>query len=210
MRPRVKICGITNLRDALCAVEAGADYLGFIFYGKSQRYIAPDKAASIIRELPGRVTPVGVFVNAERAAINAVISGSGIRLIQLSGDESPADTRDYSVPVWKAFRFRDPGLAARTADFKLDAALLDGAGDGEYGGSGERADLTVAGAMKAYHRLVLAGGLSAVSIADVVSAVDPFAVDVNSGVEHAPGKKDHKKIFELFGNLERATGSRGL
>jgi phosphoribosylanthranilate isomerase len=204
MRPRVKICGITNLRDALCAVEAGADYLGFIFYPKSPRYIAPDRAASIIHQLPDRVTPVGVFVNDSREVINKVIAGCGIRLIQLSGDESPDDCRNYPVNVWKAFRIRDPGNVRRTADFQLDAALLDGARDAEYGGSGERADLSVAGAMKSFHRLVLAGGLSPENIVDAISSVDPFAVDVNSGVEHAPGIKDHTKIFELFRQVNLA------
>ena len=204
MRPRVKICGITNLRDALCSVEAGADYLGFIFYQKSPRYITPERAALIIRQLPERVTPVGVFVNDMRPTINAVIAGCGIRLIQLSGDESPDDCRDYPVPVWKAFRFRERVDVPRTAAFQLDAALLDGARNGEYGGSGDTADLSIAGSMKAYHRLVLAGGLSSENIADVIALVAPFAVDVNSGVEHVPGKKDHARIFELFRQVNLA------
>ena len=202
MRPRVKICGITNLRDALCAAEAGADYLGFILYHKSPRYVAPDKAALIIRQLPEHVTPVGVFVNETRTAIDAAVSGCGIRLIQLSGNESPDDCRNYPVPVWKAFRFPERLEVSRIADFQLEAALLDGARNGEYGGSGHPADLSIAGEMKAYHRLVLAGGLSPENIVDVIASVAPFAVDVNSGVEHAPGIKDHAKVFELFRKME--------
>lgn len=202
MRPRVKLCGITNLRDALCCAEAGADYLGFIFYRKSARYINPEQARAIIRKLPEKIIPVGVFVNEERTSVNAVIASTGIRLIQLSGDELPGDCENYSVPVWKAFRFSEHEDARHAADYRLDAALLDGAREGEYGGSGRLADMSIARSMKSYHRLVLAGGLSPVNILDAIARVEPFAVDVNSGVELNRGIKDHTKVYELFRQID--------
>ncbi len=198
MKPLVKICGITNLHDALFCARAGADFIGFIFYMESARYIDPSKARGIIGKLPATATPVGVFVNAARTVIEDVIGTTGIRTIQLSGDEAPAECEEYPVEVWKAFRIRNERDVVITRRYRVAAAMLDGARDGHYGGTGEPADLAIAVKMKQFHPLVLAGGLKPENVASAVQFVRPFAIDVNSGVELTPGKKDHTKVTRLF------------
>jgi phosphoribosylanthranilate isomerase len=201
---KVKICGITRGEDALFAAEAGADMIGFIFYAKSPRAVTPDQAAAIIAELPRHVTPVGVFVNAARAEVESTIRATGIRLLQFSGDEQPSDCAGYALRVVKAFRFRSPEEAVRVRDYEIAAALLDPAPDGMYGGSGLRADPVIALAVKAHAPLFLAGGLGPDTILEAVRAVDPFACDVNSGVESSPGIKDHARIALLFERLRNS------
>ncbi len=198
MKPQVKICGITSLKDALLCASSGADALGFIFYRKSPRYIPPQKAAGIIRQLPRQVTPVGVFVNEERAAIERIVAATGVRVIQLSGDEEPAACEGYGVSVWKAFRMKSGDDPGRLWTYPIAAALLDGASNDSYGGSGELADFGIAVAMKEFHPVVLAGGLNPENIVSAIHTVQPFAVDLNSGIELAPGKKDHLKVKKLF------------
>jgi phosphoribosylanthranilate isomerase len=205
VRPLVKICGITRQTDALFCADRGAAALGFIFYEKSPRYIDPAKAARIIASLPPFVTPVGVFVNQGRRVIDAIVRQTGIRLIQLSGDESPEDCRGYPIPTIKAFRVR-PGQSLRPLlKYRVAAALLDGAGDGLYGGSGRLADFKVALAMKKHFLLILAGGLTPRNVVHAVRAVEPHAIDVCSGVESSPGKKDRQKIESLFHRINEQT-----
>src|SRR5258706_8096673 len=136
MKLRVKICGIRDPEDAQMCSAAGADALGFIFYPESPRYVDPDAAAAIIRELPPFITPVGVFVNAERKVIQSIISRTGIRAIQLSGDESPSDCQGYTVSVVKAFRIKHLDEVERVKEYTISAAMLDGAS----GGPGIRPD----------------------------------------------------------------------
>jgi phosphoribosylanthranilate isomerase len=198
---KVKLCGITRREDALFAARAGADMIGFIFYAKSPRAVTIEKAAAIIAELPRQVTPVGVFVNASRAEVELTIRATGIRLLQFSGDESPSDCAGYALRVVKAFRFRSPEEAVGVREYDIAAALLDPAPDGMYGGSGLRADPAVALAMKAHAPLFLAGGLAPDTIVEAVRSVEPFACDVNSGVESSPGIKDHGRIALLFERL---------
>jgi phosphoribosylanthranilate isomerase len=199
MRPLVKICGIQSARDALFCAQAGADALGFIFYDNSPRRIEPLAAAEIIGALPPFVTPVGVFVNAARDFIESVIRETGIRVIQLSGDEGPRDCLGYSVSVVKVFRTqRDIG---RVKEFSISAAMIDGAKDGSYGGSGLLPDLSIAMQLRRHFPLIVAGGLNAANVVEVVRSVRPYAIDVNSGVEDSPGKKDHRKVTALFEKL---------
>ena len=195
---RIKICGITNAEDAAHCSRLGAHYLGFIFYPQSLRAISPQSAAQIISTLPGSVTPVGVFVNAARESILETVNIAGIRIIQMSGDETPDDCGGYDIPVWKAFRFRNIYDVPRAADYRIDACVIDGAPDGIYGGSGTMADTSVALELKGIHPLMLAGGLNPENIADAVRKVMPFGVDVNSGVEQYPGKKNPEKVESLF------------
>jgi phosphoribosylanthranilate isomerase len=198
MGVKVKICGMTSLEDALFCGSAGADALGFIFYERSQRYISPLKASKIIAKLPSYITPVGVFVNEQRSVINSIISETGIRSIQLSGDERPEDCAGYPVKVVKAFRIRTEEDIENTKKFAISAALLDGASNDEYGGSGTTADFNIALGMKKFHPLFLAGGLHPDNVIEALQHVQPYAIDVNSGVEFAPGKKDHSKVTLLF------------
>ncbi len=198
MGVKVKICGMTSLEDALFCGSAGADALGFIFYEKSQRYISPLKASKIIEQLPSYITPVGVFVNEQRSVINRIISETGIRSIQLSGDERPEDCAGYPVKVVKAFRIRNEEDIEKTKEFTISAAMLDGASGDEYGGSGTTADFNIALGMKKFHPLFLAGGLNPDNVIQALQHVQPYAIDVNSGVEFAAGKKDHSKVTLLF------------
>jgi len=199
MRPLTKICGMTDAADALYCAQAGADALGFIFYEKSPRRIEPSAAAEIIRALPPFVTPVGVFVNASRDFIESVIGETGIRVIQLSGDEEPPDCLGYSVSVVKVFR--TPREIGRVKEFSISAAMIDGTADGTYGGSGVLPDLEMAMQVRRHHPLIVAGGLNASNVVGIVKSVRPYAIDVNSGVEQSPGKKDRRKVTGLFEKL---------
>lgn len=201
MKPRVKICGITNLQDALYCAKAGADALGFIFYKKSPRYITPEEAAIVIKQLPKFITPIGVFVNETRKNIESIISKTGIRVIQLSGDEIPANCTGFSTKAWKGFRFRTLSEIESIKTYSVSAVMLDGANNAQYGGSGVLADFSIAIAMKQFHPVILAGGLNPENILGAIEAVQPYAVDVNSGVESSPGKKDQAKISLLFEKL---------
>jgi len=202
MNLRVKICGITNLDDALRAVEAGAHALGFIFYEGSPRKISPGVAAGIIARLPAYVTPVGVVVNETRPRIEQIIRDTHIRIIQLSGDELPEDCAGYPIKVWKAFRFKSGESIDRVRHYSVAAAVADGYGEKLYGGTGSLADTETAIAIKEIHPVVLAGGLNPVNILSAVRTVLPFAVDVSSGVESKPGRKDPAKLTELFHALD--------
>ncbi|HYQ87068.1 MAG TPA: phosphoribosylanthranilate isomerase [Bacteroidota bacterium] len=196
MRPLIKICGMTSAADALYCAQAGADALGFIFYDKSPRTIEPSAAAEIIRALPPFVTPVGVFVNASRDFIASVIRETGIRVIQLSGDEEPPDCLGYSVSVVKVFR--TPRDIDRVKEFSISAAMIDGTKNEMYGGSGVTPDLQMAMQLRRHHPLIVAGGLNAANVVAIVRSVRPYAIDVNSGVEQSPGKKDRRKVTALF------------
>ena len=203
MKLKVKICGITNREDALRCIDAGANALGFIFYKKSPRYIEPSIAATIIRELPPYVAPVGIFVNEKRSFIEQTIKETNIRIIQLSGDETPEECNGYSLKVWKAFRFAsmdDVNIAKR---YSISAAIVDGVSNNLYGGTGTLADFSIASAVKQFHPVVLAGGLNPDNVLSAVQHVQPYAIDVNSGIERSPGKKDEKKIASLFGQLQK-------
>lgn len=200
----VKICGITNLADARYCVEKGADYLGFIFYNRSPRYISSDAAADVIRRLPPSIIPVGVFVNESRDRIREIISETNIKILQFSGDETPEDCSGYSIPIWKAFRIRSEQELEHIKHYHLHAAVLDGASNREYGGSGKLPDLGIALQMKKrYHHVVVAGGISDANVESVVRQTKPYAIDVNSGVEKYPGRKDFRKIEALFSRLKQ-------
>lgn len=202
---RVKVCGITNREDALCAVDCGADALGFIFYEKSPRYVSPERVGEIIAVLPPFVTPVGVFVNASEAHVDAVVKLAGLRAIQLHGDESPAACLGHSVPVIRALRVGPDFDPETMRSYLVDTFLLDTAKVGKYGGTGETFDWSKAVAAKDYGRIILSGGLNPDNVAKAIEAVHPYAVDIGSGVESEPGKKDHKKV-SAFLRIVRSYG----
>lgn len=187
---RVKICGFTRAEDALAAVAAGADALGFVLWSGSKRAATADQARAIIATLPPYVQTVGVFVNEAPRRIEEIRRAVGLGCVQLSGDENPEDYSDLTAPVVKAFRAApDPVILSRwgwCAGF-----LADGdAGAGIYGGGGVGAsDVTIA-RLADTGRLILAGGLKPETVAERTRAVRPYAVDVASGVESAPGIKD--------------------
>ncbi|WP_129125578.1 phosphoribosylanthranilate isomerase [Geomonas oryzae] len=191
---KVKICGITSVDDALLAVDAGADALGFVFFEKSPRHVTPDVAAGIIAKLPPLVQVVGLFVNADPDVVNRTADHCGLDIIQLHGEESPEFCRLVRRRVMKAFRVRGPESLVPLPEFHVAAYLLDAYSPNAYGGTGEVFDWECAIAAKEHGPIVLAGGLTPDNISAAVTQVRPYAVDVSSGVEAAPGKKDPDKV----------------
>jgi len=198
---KVKICGITNWADARRACAEGADFLGFNFYPPSPRYISPGNAERIVRRLPPNVEAVGVFVNETEENTLETARTVGLDYLQLHGDESPAATRrlQRSFPVIKAFRVRDSFHPAQLAKYVHCAAiLLDGFDSRSRGGTGKTFRWDVAKRAKKYGRIFLAGGLAPDNIAEAILTVQPYAVDVCSGVESMPGKKDARRLAALM------------
>jgi phosphoribosylanthranilate isomerase len=208
---RVKICGITNWTDAKRAIIAGADLLGFNFYPKSPRYISPAKARRIVRRLPKHVSAVGVFVNEPEKKMLAIARSVGLDRLQLHGDETPAVVTRLkrSLPVIKAVGASNSFRTAALSQFDgASAILLDGFDRHLRGGTGKAFDWRVARRAKRYGRIFLAGGLTPKNVAQAIRTVEPYAVDVCSGVEARPGKKDPKRIIELMRAVEAAQKRR--
>lgn len=199
----VKICGVTRLEDALEAARLGADALGFNFWPKSKRHISPARAAAIIEGLPPFVTAVGVFVNPTRAEVLAAARRSGIRVIQLHGDEAPAFCAGLPLPVIKALRVEGTSSLRAMARYDVAALLLDTPTE-RFGGSGRRFDWSVLRGVPR-GRMVLAGGLTPENVASAVRAVTPYAVDVATGVESSPGIKSARKMARFIENAKRAS-----
>lgn len=202
---RVKICGITNPEDAIFAAALGADALGFNFYEGSPRYVSPECAAEIVSRLPPFATPVGVFVNEARERIEAIIHLVGLRAIQLHGDEPPKACRGYSIPVIRAVRVDAGFHPSELSPYPVETFLLDTAKSGFYGGTEESFDWSLARAASSFGRIILSGGIHAGNVADAIGEVQPYGVDSSSGVESAPGCKDHEKLtafFEAVGSVD--------
>lgn len=201
---KVKICGITNLEDAIAAVEFGADTLGFVFFKKSPRYISPAKAKAIIKKLPPFISSVGVFVNEDNIIVEKIADETGIDAIQLHGDEPP-NACNLSRPVIKAIRVKSIDNLEIISKYKnkVSAFLLDTYTPEIFGGTGQIFNWDIAVEAKQFGRIILAGGLTPENIGQAIRRVHPYAVDVSSGVEAEKGRKDHRKM-KLF--IERAKG----
>ncbi|MBM3263819.1 MAG: phosphoribosylanthranilate isomerase [candidate division Zixibacteria bacterium] len=189
---RVKICGIMNKEDAVVAVEAGADALGFILYERSPRYAAPERVAEIVAVLPPFVTSIGVFVDAPADRVNQIAAACRLDAVQLHGDETPEYCDRIDRTVVKAFRVKDGSWCETAARYQVRAVLLDACAPDRYGGTGSTFDWDFA--LNSPHPVVLSGGLNPDNVAEAIRHVGPLAVDVSSGVEHAPGVKDHDKV----------------
>ncbi len=205
LRTRVKICGITRLEDALAAIAAGADALGFVFYPPSPRSVESTVAEAIIKQLPPFVSTVALFVNESPEQVRAVIEQTGIDLLQFHGDESPDYCSQFERPYFKALRMSpDIDVVAETKRFtSARAVLLDAYRAGVPGGTGEAfdwdripADLSMP--------LILAGGLDQHNVKQAINQVKPYAVDVSGGVEAAKGLKDSAKIISFMNEVSRA------
>lgn len=206
---RVKICGVTKLEDAKLCAELGAHAIGLNFYESSPRCITPFAASEIIRRLPPFIAPIGVFVNWEQAPIVALCKALRLTGAQLHGDEAPqvVDAVARRLPVIKALRL---GQATGTnSDFSryrsASAFLLDSALSGQYGGSGTTGNWHLARTAAQTQRVILAGGLTPENVGEAIRIVRPFAVDVASGVEQRPGKKDPIKLRAFFEEVQRAS-----
>jgi phosphoribosylanthranilate isomerase len=186
----VKICGVTSVEDALLCCEAGADAIGLNFAASSPRRVSLDIARAIVTALPARVLSVGVFVDADAATLRAVRDQLGLGCLQLHGDESPELLAQFLPHAYKALRVRDASVLDDAARYAGEFLLLDAYVPGVHGGSGARFDWTLATALATARKLTLAGGLTPQNVGEAIAAVRPFCVDVASGVEHSPGRKD--------------------
>ncbi|MGB8647010.1 MAG: phosphoribosylanthranilate isomerase [Anaerolineae bacterium] len=215
----IKICGITNQTDALVAAEAGADLLGFVFYAKSPRRVLPERAREIIAEVRQaypHISAVGVFVNETVKNVRALIEQCGLDHVQLHGDESPEMVQALHPFAYKALRPHDMDQACvqleqycKVAADRAPALLVDAFNPKLFGGTGERADWQIARMMAGELPILLAGGLTAENIAEAIAAVQPYGVDVSSGVEQAPGVKDHNKVRHFIANARQAFSTAG-
>jgi phosphoribosylanthranilate isomerase len=195
---RVKICGITNAQDAAIAVQAGADALGFVFQKASPRFITPDAVRRIVAALPPFVLPVGVFVNEELKKVRDLMDECGLALAQLHGDETAAYCEELGRPVLKAIRLLNRASFLAMAELKgrvqVRGFILDAFSEHAYGGTGQVADWSLAAEAARTAPVLLAGGLTPENVREAVLTVRPYGVDVSSGVEAAPGKKDPAKV----------------
>ncbi len=194
----VKICGVTNADDAICALENGADAIGFNFYPSSKRYILPEQAREISEALDVSILRVGVFVNPARDYVDATMREVALNAIQFSGNESPDDVHGYKVKIFKAIHITGVESLAAMKSYAVDAFLLDTHRDGNFGGTGGTFDWDVARKAKQFGKVILAGGLTPQNVSAAVRLVRPYGVDVSSGVESLPGIKDHKKIRDFI------------
>lgn len=191
---KVKICGITNMEDAAAAVDVGADALGFIFYPKSPRGIDTKTAARIIKETPPFVLSVGVFVNETPDAVNKIIAECGLDRAQLHGSEGPGYCEKVNAKVIKVLRVSDINDITVIKEYCVSAYLLDAYQEGIHGGTGKTFDWDIAVAAKRFGNIILSGGLTPENVGDAIRHVRPHVVDVCTGVELRPGKKDPEKM----------------
>jgi phosphoribosylanthranilate isomerase len=190
----VKICGITSIADARVAAEAGADLIGLIFYPPSPRYVTPERAQAIVASLPLSLPAVGVFVNEDVETMTRIARTSGVQLLQLHGEESPALCQQLPWRVIKTFRFTEQVRPELMSRYQVEAFLIEGFHADLYGGGGALADWHRVAALHGYGRIILAGGLTPANVRDAIRIARPYAVDVCSGVEAVPGKKDWHKV----------------
>jgi phosphoribosylanthranilate isomerase len=203
----VKICGITSETDALAAVEAGADAIGLMFYDGSPRYVTIEQAKAICSVLPSHIMRVGVFVNADEAFINRALNECLLNILQFHGDETPEDCGRFPIMTLKAFRVQGPETLDQMQDYTTAGFLLDAYTKDALGGTGVTFNWDLAVQAQKFRRpIFLGGGLTPDNVAEAVQKVEPFAVDVSSGVECEPGKKDAVKM-QAF--VESAKGALG-
>ncbi|MEE9936862.1 MAG: phosphoribosylanthranilate isomerase [Deltaproteobacteria bacterium] len=201
---QVKICGITNLEDALFAAQYGAAALGFIFYPPSPRFVAPQKARDIIAGLPAHLVKVGVFVNEKKDVIDRIFEDCRLDMLQLHGDESPAFCRQFpGRRIIKALELKSDGDPDQAAAFETAAILVDARQAGLYGGTGRTANWELACRMP--RPVILSGGLTEDNVLDGLRKVKPVALDINSGVEERPGKKNAAKIARMMQIIQQET-----
>lgn len=204
----IKICGITNIEDGLAAASAGADALGFVFYLASPRYVTPGRAREIIGSLPPGLCTVGVFVNLAATEVLQIAEFCGLDLIQLHGGETQEYCRRFPRErLIKALSFGSEDEFTAMADYPVRAFLVDAHDPVRFGGTGKTCNWNLAHKAAARHPLILAGGLSEENVIAALEAVRPLAVDISSGVETAPGKKDHEKIRSVIAAVRRHAAS---
>jgi phosphoribosylanthranilate isomerase len=203
----LKVCGITRLTDARHAVSEGATALGFVFWPHSPRYVAPERAAEIIGECPPMVTAVGVFVNEMVESVRRIAAQARVTAVQLHGDEPPEYADALAWPIFRAVTL-ETAPAACTAWPPETTLLLDAADPERRGGTGLTVDWPRAAALARQRRIVLAGGLTPANVGAAIAAVQPYGVDVSSGVEESPGVKDLTKVAQFLAGAREAFEKR--
>ena len=199
---KVKICGMTNLKDVKVAVDGGVDAVGFIFYKKSPRSVTMQAVREIVLELPPFVDSVGVFVNETAEQINKIADHCKLDRVQLHGDESPAFCKKIRRRVIKAIRIKDIQSLKKLSDYPVSSFLLDTFSEDQYGGTGRVFDWNLAYPAKKYGPIILAGGLTPNNVRQAIQRIQPYGVDVCSGVESQPGIKDHKMMQTFLKNVK--------
>jgi phosphoribosylanthranilate isomerase len=204
----IKICGITNAADGIAAVEAGADILGFVFCEASPRFVKVEAAAGIIRQLPPFVVKAGVFVDAPSDFVINAIGACGLNLLQFHGIETPEYCGQFGLMSMKAFRICDEASLEHLKEYSTEAWLLDSYDPDKLGGTGRRFNWDLALEARSFGRpIFLAGGLTPLNVAQAIEHVRPYGVDVSSGVEATPGKKDHAKVRDFIAAAKGAEQS---
>ena len=204
MQTLVKICGLTRDQDVEACIDLGANWLGFNCYTKSKRYISPDKIRQLHARIPPEVTTVGVFVNESIEKVNRIMQDTGLQLVQLHGDESPKYTQALNHKYIRAFRVSPQFQLETIMKFHLTHFLLDTYHPNLYGGTGDSFNWEIAKKAKTFGHLILAGGLTPENVKKAMVIVRPFAVDVCSGVEAAPGVKDLKLVEAFISAVQSA------
>ena len=199
---KVKICGMTNLKDVKVAVDGGVDAVGFIFYKKSPRSVTMQAVRKIVLELPPFVDSVGIFVNETAEQINKIADRCNLDRVQLHGNESPSFCKKIRRRVIKAIRVKDIQSLKKLSDYPVSSFLLDTFSEDQYGGTGRVFDWNLAYPAKKYGPIILAGGLTPNNVRQAIQRIQPYGVDVCSGVESQPGIKDHKKMQIFLKNVK--------
>jgi phosphoribosylanthranilate isomerase len=208
MSVKVKICGITSVADGVAAAEAGADMIGLMFYERSPRHISLATAAEIFRAVPSFIVKVGVFVNPDEDTVMRAIGDCGVSLLQFHGEETPEFCTQFGAMSMKAFRVRDAGSLLALPNYSTDAYLLDAYSPDAHGGTGAKFNWDLAIEAKQHGKpIFLAGGLTPENVGEAVHKVQPFGVDVSSGVESAPGQKDHAKVRAFIQAVRQNQGA---
>jgi phosphoribosylanthranilate isomerase len=195
---KIKICGITNTEDARVAWESGADALGFILYAQSPRYVDPQIVKAIVSGLPPFIVSVGVFVNESSKTVQNIMEKCGLTYAQLHGDETPEYCETLDRPILKALRLKDRSSFLSLAEYRGRAGVkgfvVDTFSESSYGGTGQTTNWSLAAEVAEAAPILLAGGLTPENVQEAIAQVHPYGVDVSSGVEVRPGKKDHDKV----------------
>ncbi len=204
---QTKVCGITNISDALFSIKCGASALGFVFYKKSERYISYNDAFDVIKYLPPGTAKIGVYVNEDAKMVNDSSKKLNLDYVQLHGDESASFCKDINFPIIKAFRIKDDSFKSQILKYNVSVFLFDTFTKKDYGGTGKifNWELIKQGFQRPF---IHSGGLNINNVLDAINVTNPDAIDISSGLEDYPGKKDHEKIFEFF-KLIRNTSKKG-
>jgi len=199
---KIKICGITNLGDALAALKLGIDALGFVF-AESPRSVTSDTVEQIVSEIAVPVLKVGVFVNEEIEKVQQIFEKCSLNYVQLSGHEDRDYIEKLSLPTIKVFKAKDQTVLKEIPQYDLNLFMLDSFNENQEGGSGKTFDWGIAKEAKKFGRVILSGGLTPENVFSALQQVEPYGVDVSSGVEESPGKKDKKKLEQFVKEVRR-------